>query len=155
MAFWSQGTSRTVSTDRLTQVKFLPWMYATIKSSFFILLIFLKNKSKNGFWYFLAQKINLSNLWIFNFYSLNVLNEPLAMTEFGIYFGVGRIHMPLGYYTMQWMNQGPPSLILLICDVITRIRHFLVTFVTSSSDKRLIELASINAAGLDMNWKSW
>jgi len=79
------------------------------------------------------------------------LNGPLAMTEFGIYFGVGRIHMPLGYYTMQWMNQGPPSLILLICDVITRIHHFRVRVVTSSSDKRLIQLASINSEGFDMN----
>ena len=73
------------------------------------------------------------------------------MTEFGIYFGVGRIHMPLGYYTMQWMNQGPPSLILLICDVITRIDHFLGRTMTSLSDKLfelrilrvLVELSSL------------
>ena len=48
----------------------------------------------------------------------------LAKTEFEIYFGLGRIHMPLGYYTMQWMNQGPPSLILLKCDVIYQNPRF-------------------------------
>ena len=59
--------------------------------------------------------------------------EPLAMTAFGIYFGLGRIHMPLGYYTMQWMNQGPPSIILLSCDVIYQFFRFKVR-LTSSSD---------------------
>ena len=47
------------------------------------------------------------------------------MTAFGIYFGVGRFHMPLGYYTMPWLNQGPPSFILLRYDVIYQKFDFL------------------------------
>ena len=61
--------------------------------------------------------------------------------------------MPLGYYTMQWMNQGPPSLILLICDVITRIRHFLVRQVTSSSVKWLGQLRSLFSEGFDTKFE--
>ena len=61
--------------------------------------------------------------------------------------------MPLGYYTMQWMNQGPPSLILLICGVITCIRHFLVIKVMSLSVKRLVQFGRIISEGFDTNFE--